>query len=191
MSKSPKSAKPQKAQKSQVEDDPFISDEIAAGGPSSYMKIQKGENKLRIISKPIEGWIEWVDKKPYRTTLDDAPEKKDEDNPPKKFLAMAVIDRDDETVKIWEVTQKSVIKAIKALASNPDWGVPFSYDLTITKTGEDLKTKYVVTPSPKKPLTKEAIAAANEKPCNLLAMFEGEDPWEEADEMTPYVLNAK
>lgn len=188
-------AKQQATQKSQSKkaqtEDPFISDEVSAGGSSSFMKIQKGENKLRIISKPIEGWVEWIDKVAYRTTLDEQPETKDEENPPKKFLALVVIDREDEQVKIWEVTQKSIIKAIKTLAANPDWGTPFSYDLNINKTGEDLKTKYTVTPSPKKPLSKEAIASAKAKPCNLLAIYEGESPWDESDEHTPYVLDAK
>lgn len=181
-----KTQKPQNKQSSN--DDAFISDEVAAGGASSYLKLEKGENKLRIISKPVAGWIEWVDKVPHRFTLDEQPETTDEENPPKKFLAMAVIDHEDGQVKIWEVTQKSIIKAIKALAENPDWGNPFTYDITVTKTGEDLKTKYVVTPSPKKPLAKELVKAAQARPCNLLALFEGEDPWEEGDEMTPYHL---
>ncbi len=184
-------SKPQKTQGKKPAQDAFVSDEVAAGGSSSYLKVQKGETKVRIISRPIEGWVEWVDKKPYRTSLEDEPEAQDSENPPKKFLAVVVIDHSDDEVKIWEITQKSVMKAIKALAANPDWGLPFSYDITITKTGEDLKTKYQITPSPKRPLSKELIKAANEKPCNLLELYEGNDPWEDPDPKTEYVLNAK
>jgi hypothetical protein len=168
-------------------DDSFIPESATSSGAASYFKPANGDNKIRIISKPIVGWLEWIDKKPVRTQIDDEPEASDEDNKPKKFMAVVVIDRDDDDkVKIYEITQQSVIKSIRALTSNPDWGSPFGYDIVITKSGEDLKTKYVVTPSPKKPLGKDVIKVANEKPCNLDALYEGEDPWTVEDEQTEY-----
>ena len=86
-----------------------------------------------------------------------------------------------------ELTQQSIIKAIKAYAANPDWGNPFSYDLTIGKSGEGLKTKYTVQASPKKPLAKHLVSDANEKPCNLDALYEGTDPWDvESGDVTEY-----
>lgn len=167
--------------------DDFVSDDAISSGASRYVKLEKGDNTLRIISKPIIGWLEWVDKKPTRYPITEEPEATDEDNKPKKFMTMAAIDMDTDTVKILELTQQSVIKAIKALTGNPAWGNPFSYDITITRTGEDLKTKYTVTPSPKKPLSKDLIRLANESPCNLDAMFEGTDPWDVEDgETTEY-----
>lgn len=189
MSKQTRKAKPAKtkARNAQSEED-FIPDDAVSSGSSSYMKLTKGENKFRIISKPITGWLEWVDKKPIHMQIDEEPEVTDDENKPKKFLAMAVIDREDEQVKILELTQQSVIKAIKALAANPDWGNPFGYDISVERTGEDLKTKYVVTPSPKKPLSKEAIKAAEAKPCYLDALYDSEDPWnvDEAEDVTKY-----
>lgn len=167
-----------KSQSKQSKSNGFISEDSISEGSASYMKLVTGENKVRIISKPITGWLHWVDKKPYRTTIEDGePETTDPKNKPKKFLAVVVIDLDDDQVKIMEITQQSVIKAIKALADNPEWGNPFGYDLNIKKSGADLKTKYVVTPSPKKPLSKDLIKAAQAKPCNLEALMEGEDPW--------------
>jgi hypothetical protein len=188
MSKSTKSAKSTKpAKKSSPSSDSFVPDDAVSTGASRYMKFQDGENKIRIISNPIVGWLEWVDRKPVRTHIDDEPEGGDEDNKPKKFMTVAVIDRnDDDKVKILEVTQQSVIKAIRALTANPDWGKPFSYDIVITKTGSDLKTKYVVTPSPKKPLSKDVIRDVQETPCNLDQMFEGADPWNTEDGETEY-----
>lgn len=168
--------------------DSFISDGAVSGGAANYLKLQ-GETTIRIISKPVEGWIDWVDKKPIRTPLSDGePEAADDENPPKKFIAMAVVDCDDDSIKVLELTQQSVIKAIRALAANPAWGNPFSYDLNIEKKGEGLKTKYTVTPSPKKALGKDVIKAANAKPCNLEKLFDGEDPWkvEKGEEVTEY-----
>lgn len=176
-----------KPAKSKAQSDDFVPDEVVSGGGNSYLSLSKNDQvKIRIISKPIFGWLSWEDKTPVRTHIDDEPEVIDEDNKPRKFMSVAVIDRDDDAVKILEMTQQSVIKAIKALAANPDWGNPFSYDITISKTGEGLKTKYTVQPSPKKPLAKDVIKAAQEKPVNLDAVFEGLNPWEADEEQTEY-----
>lgn len=174
------------AKKNQSAD--FISDDSISSGSSRYMKFEKGDNKFRVLSKPITGWLEWVDKKPVRTAIDNEPEVSDDENPPKKFLAIVVLDYADNEVKILELTQQSVIKAIKALAANPDWGNPFTYDLNVEKTGDDLKTRYAVQPSPKKALSKDLMKVVNETKCNLEALFEGEDPWsvEDADSVTEY-----
>lgn len=188
MGKQTKVTKPAKSAKST--DDSFVPDDVVSSGASAYMKLE-AENKIRIISKPIVGWLEWIDKVPTRYQITEEPEASDDDNPPKKFFAVAIIDRKDGLVKIMELTQQSVIKAIKALSSNPDWGNPFTYDLNITKTGEGMKTKYAVTPSPKKVLDKEAIKAATAKPCNLDALYEGEDPWDVSEGVTDYVLVSK
>lgn len=185
MGKQTKSAKPAKTAKKS--EDSFVPDDVVSSGASSYMKLE-AENKVRIISKPIVGWLEWIDKVPTRYQIDEEPEASDDDNPPKKFFAVAVIDRKDGLVKIMELTQQSVIKAIKTLSSNPDWGNPFTYDLNITKTGEGMKTKYAVTPSPKKALEKDLIKAAAAKTCNLDALYEGEDPWDTDEAVTEYFL---
>jgi hypothetical protein len=195
MGKQVKFAKQQPAKKVAQDDDSFVSDDAISSGSARYLKLVKGENRVRFISKPIFGFLQWAEdeegkKRPQRTPLSDGePEAIDDDNKPKKFMAAVVIDQEDGTVKIWEITQQSIIKAIKALSGNPSWGHPFSYDIAITKSGEDLKTKYVVTPEPKTKLSKSLIATAQESPCNLAALFENEDPWEEdQDEYTEYEL---
>lgn len=176
--------------KSKSKSDDFVPDDAISEGSSAYMKLDAGENKVRIISKPVIGWVEWIDKKPNRTQIDDEPEATDAENPPKKFFTVVAIDRADGLVKIMELTQQSVIKAIKALSGNPDWGAPFAYDITIKKSGEGLKTKYAVTPSPKKKLEKEMVKLAQSKPCNLEKVFENEDPWsvEGDDDTTEYIF---
>lgn len=185
---------PKKANK--VQSDDFISDEVAAGSGNGYMKFDTGANKFRAISKPIEGWEVWEEdedgnRKPVRTQLADGEPEAPSDDPkdkPKKFLALAVIDRADDEVKILEITQKSVLKAIQGLARNPDWGNPFTYDINVSKKGEGMKTRYTVQPSPKSKLSKEDIKAARERPCNLEAFYDGENPWEVEDEVTEYFL---
>lgn len=186
--------KPNKQKKQSAQSDAFVGDDSVSGGSASYMKLETGDNQFRAISKPIAGWIVWEtdeddNKKPVRSKLEDgepdAPSEEEMDRP-KKFLALAVIDRADDEVKILEITQQSIIKAIKALAENAKWGNPFTYDINVVKKGEGKKTRYTVTPEPKEPLSKALIKAAAEKPCNLDALYEGEDPWTVDDEVTEY-----
>lgn len=189
MAKKASSAKPAKEA-----DESFVSDDAIATGSANYLgKFENGQTKVRIISKVILGWLEWIEdgekKKPVRSQITEQPETTDDENPPKKFMAMVVIDRKDGIAKIMELTQQSIIKKIKALTADKDWGMPFSYDITITKSGEGMKTKYEVNPSPKKPLEKQLQMDASEKLCNLDALYEGEDPWKEenhADGVTQY-----
>jgi len=182
-----KNAKVAKVAKS---NDDFISDDVLGAGESSYLNVKKQEESdFRIISNPVEGWIDWVEKKPIRTPISDGePEAADDENPPKKFIAVVIVDRADDTVKILELTQQSVIKGIKALAANPKWGKPFAYDLNVAKKGEGLQTRYTLTPSPKSALSKDIVKAAQSKPCNLERLFDGEDPWkvEKGEEVTEY-----
>lgn len=180
-------------------DDDFVTDDVVSAGSSSYLKLADGKNKVRAISKPITGWIVWEEdpddadsRIPRRSKIEDGePEapSKDPKDKPKKFMTLTVFDYESNEIKIWEITQQSIIKGIKALSSNPDWGTPLGYDLNIEKKGEGKKTRYTVTPSPKKALTKDQIKAANEKPCYLDALYEGEDPFDVEDkEPTEYIL---
>jgi len=149
----------------------------APQGGSSYFKLQPGENKLRILSKPIIGWLDWKDNKPYRFRFNRKPEKPLADKPIRHFWAMVVFDYSDNQVKIFEVTQSTIQKAIEDLAKNEDWGSPHTYDLKISKKGQEKNTEYSVMPSPKKDLTPEIKQAAKDRPVHLDALFEGKDPF--------------
>ncbi len=172
--------------KAKEADEDFVSDEVI-GGSSGFMKFEDGENQFRVISKPVNGWEQWEDDEVTRTELADEPAPvKDKDGKmrkPKKFMSLVVIDRADDEIKVLTITQQSVIKGIKALSSNPKWGLPFSYDINIGKKGSGLKTKYTVTPEPKTVLEKSLIKAAIEKPCNLDALYDSEgDVWADVDD---------
>lgn len=147
-------------------------------GGGSYMKLQQGENKIRILSKPIIGWIDWDNNKPLRFGMKNKPEKPI--NPTKAirhFWAILVFDYADNGVKILEITQQTIQSAISNLSKDNDWGNPGEYDIKIVKKGQDKQTEYVVTPSPKKPLTEEQKQAAKDKPVNLDNLFKGTDPF--------------
>lgn len=144
----------------------------------NYMKFQKGENKFRILGKPIMGWQDWEEKKPLRFPMNQKPQKSiDPKQPVKHFWAFPVFNYSETKVQILEVTQATVQAAITALSKDSDWGSVYDYDIKVTKTGEGMGTEYNTTPSPKKPLPEEIKAEYASKNINLNALFENGDPF--------------
>lgn len=171
-----------------ITDDFLPQDYEAPAGSASYMKLQDGENKIRILSKPIVGWLDWKDKKPYRFRIKEKPEKPMEKGPIKHFWAFIVWNYEAQAVQILEITQASIQKTIQDLSKNEDWGAPFHYDIKITRKGKDLDTEYTVMPSPKKDLLSEIKEAALSKPAYMEALFEGADPWVVNGKKTEYAF---
>jgi hypothetical protein len=160
----------------------------APAGSSAYMKFQDGENKFRILSKPIIGWLDWKDKQPHRFRFNAKPEKPMGDKPIKHFWAFIVWNYTEQAIQILEITQATIQKTIQDLSKDEEWGAPFFYDIKVTRKGKDLDTTYSVTPSPKKDLSDEIKKAALEKPANLEALYSGADPWVVTDKHTEYAF---
>jgi len=148
-------------------------------GESRYLKFQSGTNKFRILSRPIIGWEDWQDKKPVRFKMKEKPEKPiDPKYPIKHFWAMIIWDFADESIKILEITQITIMQSIVTLTKDPEWGSPFHYNIKVEKQGEKLETKYSVLASPPSDLTDEIKEAYKTTPINLEALYEGEDPFD-------------
>lgn len=143
-----------------------------------YMKLQDGENKIRILSQPILGWEDWKDNKPVRFRFNEKPLKSfDPKKPIKHFWAFIVWNYNEEQIQILQITQATLKKGIEALCNDADWGAPYFYDIKIIKKGEMKETEYMVNPLPHKPVSKEVIKEFNNRKCNLDALFVGEDPF--------------
>lgn len=148
---------------------------------SNYLKFEQGKNKFRIVSSAIVGYVYWTsDKKPVRMKEfpENTPEDIRDDSKIKHFWAFTVIDRTDGRIKVCELTQVSIMNAIRACVENDDWGDPKQYDITVTRTGEGMDTEYHVQPSPHKKLTNEELALIELNPVNLEALFTGDNPFE-------------
>jgi len=154
----------------------------SAGG--NYLKLQQGENHLRILSKPLLGWEIWLDGHPYRHPYEEMPESVGE-NRPREFWAMIAWNYDQEKIQIFHITQGSIKKSIRDLAEDSGWGSPHQYDLRIVRSGHQLKTNYSVTPQPKTPVADEIKQAFDAMPCYLPALFKGEDPFAPHESVTP------
>lgn len=156
-------------------------------GRSNYMKFETGENKFRILNSPILGYEGWKTeddgtRKPLRVRMNESLPVEELDNPEetKHFWAMCVWDYKTKAVKILEITQKGILRTVKALSKDKDWGSPLNYDLSVVKEGEKMNTTYQVIPMPPKPLDSEAKEAWDEvkDKIELNALYSGKDPFE-------------
>lgn len=151
--------------------------------PSSsdkYFKFKSGDNRFRILSKPVIGWEYWTNEsKPVR--LKDLPEttptniKLDKFGAPtatKHFWSMIVWNYEAKRIQELSITQMTIQRAITDLANDPDWGSPLKYDLKVKKTGENLKTEYFVVTAPKSEISDEVKAALESSDINLDSVFE-------------------
>lgn len=114
--------------------------ELNLNSDSMYLKLEQGENPLRIVSHFVENM----------RTYDDGSKKLQ--------WSCYVLDRaDDSKVKI-ATFGKSIMKQIQELAMSAEYGydeLP-PYDMTVTRTGTGMETRYAVLAARKDtPLTQE------------------------------------
>ena len=150
--------------------------------PNKYMKLKNGDNLVRILSKPIIGHIGWRDKQPHRAKkIEDL--SGNFDNTPKEFWAVVCYCYDTQSISVWEITQKTILKAITSLSNDKAWGSPLKYDMKITRTGEDLQTEYQVSPYPHRETPDKVKDEFKATSINLEALFTGDNPFEEKKEV--------
>lgn len=157
--------------------------DVPKGSSRFFSTKEPGVYRIRILSQPVLGFHYWVD--------DNGKNKKtrvkfgEEDKIPEKiaadkrihFWAVKIFNYTVKQVQVWELTQKSMMKTIKELAEDKDWGDPFAYDLKITKKGSGKQTEYSVTPSPKKQLTDEETKIVAETKVVMDNIFIDENPF--------------
>ena len=167
----------------------FLPKDYKVPTQSNYMKFETGENIFRILTNPILGWEWWEESQDETGKQIRIPKRvKEEDSVPmeavdadgqgvKHFWAMVVWNYQDKRIQILELTQKGIQKSITGLNQSKGWGDPKGYDISVTKTGELLKTKYSVMPIPPKPLEKDILKRFEETPVDVEALFKGGDPF--------------
>lgn len=181
----------------------FLSDDYKVPSTSRYMKFSAGENRFRILGSfadqtAIMGMEYWKTtpeggRKPVRVEmginipLTELEEKEDgELDMPKHFWALPVYNYQEGMIQILEITQKTILNAIKDLSRNKKWGNPLEYDIVVTKTGEKFETKYTVMPDPKEPISEAIQEAKKATKINIVALFSGDDPFKvENEEVDP------
>jgi len=163
-----------------------------------YMKLQEGENRIRILGTfsegtAIKGWEYWITGKeggrvPVRKMEDESiitADLEEGEDKVKHFWALPVYNVNADAIQLLELTQVGIQKAITNLAKDRDWGNPTGYDISITrtKTGpETMNVEYTVSPKPAKPLDAGVIKRYKEKNINIQALFAGKDPFNSEEE---------
>lgn len=151
-----------------------------------YMRFDQGDNKFRILQKPVFGWEAWKDEDGKNVPVRFPMAKKPTDTSAFKegkvshFWAMPVWNYAQKAVQILQINQKTLQGAIEALARNEDWGSPLGYNITVKKEGEKLDTEYFVNPSPHTPLHDEvrsAWADVQSAGFDINELFYGGDPF--------------
>lgn len=149
--------------------------------PSGYMKFEDGLNSFRVLSSAIVGFEYFTkDNKPVRQIepFEEVPSDIKDGGKVKAFWAFVVWNYQNKQVQILEITQKSIMTAVKALVDNPKWGDPKMYDIAVTKSGQNLDTEYTVQGEP--PISEpsdEIKIAYSVKTINLEKLYTGEDPF--------------
>lgn len=151
----------------------------SAGG---YTKIQQGDNRLRILSKPLLVWVIWADGKPSRIPYDK--DKKPsmpsgEGASVKHAWIMTVYNYATESIEIFELDKMTIINPLLNHVKDTDWGHPKHYDIVITKSGSGKDgTKYSMIAKPKKEVSEVVKEAYFETPIDLSEMLrEGGNPF--------------
>jgi hypothetical protein len=147
--------------------------------PSGYMKFEDGLNKIRILSSAIVGFEYFTkDNKPVRSKepFEDEPTDIKQGGKVKPFWAFGVWNYATKTVQILELTQKTIMRALKIKIDNRN-GKAQDYDFIITKSGENLETEYDVDVDEATPIEPEIVEAYKVKPIKLEALYKGEDPF--------------
>jgi hypothetical protein len=127
--------------------------EPGQGRNVDFLKLQPGENKVRIAGKPSMISVHW------EKTTDGSTRKVicpgsgcplcAEGQAPSKRYQVKVIDRVDGEVKILE-SGPMIFNQVKAYAMDPDYGDPTKYDIKIRRDGTGRDTRYTLMPAPRK-----------------------------------------
>lgn len=133
-----------------------------SGGKSDYMRLEEGENTVRIMGNPVQFYIHWVvgsdGQKGKINSPVNNPElvSRLEDSGFKRQARwlIKVLDRSDDTFRLLEVGPQ-IYNGIKALYNNKRWGKVTQYDITILRGPKGQQPLYSVQPNPKESLSSE------------------------------------
>lgn len=137
----------------------------SSSGKSDFMRLEEGENTVRVMSNPIQFYIHWCtgpdgNKRKFNSPANDAAMlRRLEDSGFKRTARwfVKVLDRRDNQFKALEIGPQ-VFNGIKSLHGNKRWGKVTGYDITITRAPKGTQPLYSVTPNPHEALPSELKA---------------------------------
>ena len=164
-----------------------------------FMKLSIGDNNIRVLSKPLLGWVVFNNEnKPIRKPFENVEGKnnftkqelvefkaKKEDGeiiPPKHFWVLLVWEEETQSPKVLEITQISIIKKLTSYIKDKDWGDLRDYPINITREGSTKNdTEYDVIAKPHKNydtnIKKALKSIENNNLLELDAIYKGDYPF--------------
>lgn len=147
---------------------------------NDYAKLEEGENRFRIMRKPIMGWEFWYEDEGRKVKrvreFSIAANDERASGGIKEFHAFVVWDYREEMIKLLNITQRGIQKDLYGYANDEDWGDPTEYDIVIDREGTGLDTKYGTRAKPAKKLIKEAVDAFKAVKIDIEQYFTGGHP---------------
>lgn len=165
-----------------------ISKESGNGRYVNPSKLEEGkEHRFRFFGTGITGFETWTtDNKPVRfrekPEASDLPENVRLDNGSptiKRFISGLVYDYQAEQFKILNITQKTLMNDLFKYIKDSDYGDPVNYDVKLTRKGSGMNTEYDLVAAPPKDPAKSIVALYEEEYCNLDALFDNGDPFDQ------------
>ena len=170
----------------------FLPADYEAPQGGNYMRLQTGDNRIRILGSAVVGNEFWTtdadgNRRPVRRRMHetiDADELGTDQHGkrerPKHFWAFPVWNVSGKQVQILEITQRSIQDGIMSLNESDDWGDPTGYDIVIRKSGSGLDTTYSIMPGKASPIAADAAKELKRLNIDMDALFDGGDPFASA-----------
>jgi hypothetical protein len=147
---------------------------------STFLTLEEGENRLRILSRAVVGWEAWIDGEPKRAEGQDNPFNPDDVDFDEKyqrpnmshFWAFIVWNANTKKIQLWQVAQRSILSGLWTLLQQEEWGDPRGYGIIVTKTVTKKKTEYKVNGIPHKPISADITKALETTTLSLNKIFD-------------------
>lgn len=133
-----------------------------SGGKSDFMRMEEGENTVRVMGNPVQFYIHWIVGSDGNKAKINSPAgnpelvSRLEDSGFKRQARwlIKVLDRSDDNFRLLEVGPQ-IYNGIKSLYNNSRWGKVTAYDITINRGPKGTQPLYSVTPNPKESLSSD------------------------------------
>lgn len=129
-----------------------------SGASADFMKLENGDNRIRIVSNPARinaHWEKTIDGKNKKVICSghDCPLCEKGERATARYQLLVIDRAEADKIKVLDCG-KQVMNAISTYSADPDYGDPTKYDIKIKKEGSGRDTHYTAVAVPHKtPLT--------------------------------------
>ena len=157
----------------------ILSEEALTGYEIWFIKSAGGKTKRVVPDEPTPELLRDLEK-----AVEGVVDERDGKAAIKPCACLFVFDYEDEKVKLLSVTQKSILNELFRLTSDPDYEPLSAWDIKLSRKGQKMDTKYMVSMVPSRRADAavgkrvfEAWDAACAAGYNLEALIEGGSPF--------------